>query len=79
MMQDHPRSRGKDDHFRAQMSQDQGSPPLARERQPLPREERAEDGITPARAGKTASEHRITRRREDHPRSRGKDLSSLVI
>ena len=71
--EDHPRSCGKDIGIISIISMALGSPPLVRERPggnassvSLPR-------ITPARAGKTIRLPTTCVRREDHPRSCGKD------
>ena len=70
---DHPRSCGKDDSAFLRIKDGQGSPPLVRERQRHLRPHRGRNGITPARAGKTAFSAHPCTVHGDHPRSCGKD------
>ena len=72
---DHPRSRGENTANVLRAIGDSGSPPLARGKQPrrVPLGDRS--GITPARAGKTHGRPTRTRRRADHPRSRGENFA----
>ena len=51
-----------------------GSPPLVRERLFYFLDGGIVTGITPARAGKTQASRRSRQRKQDHPRSCGKDL-----
>ena len=55
-----------------------GSPPLARERLLSDQFGVEGIGITPARAGKTATTYISTMPWQDHPRSRGKDSARLT-
>ena len=74
-LQDHPRIRGKDIAEHYILTPHIGSPPHTRER-PLQLLLADEDiRITPAYAGKTASECNALILEEDHPRIRGKDRS----
>ena len=70
---DHPRSCGKDSFIAHQLLNPPGSPPLVRERLFAVCILFNDDGITPARAGKTASSARVNNSSRDHPRSCGKD------
>ena len=74
LIEDHPRSRGKDRFNNDPLELLEGSPPLTRERLieenvPLDRV-----GITPAHAGKTTRWGKYAHQERDHPRSRGKDF-----
>ena len=71
---DHPRSCGKDWCKISYAAQIGGSPPLVRERLLELAIGCANHGITPARAGKTASTITTETDGGDHPRSCGKDL-----
>ena len=70
---DHPRSCGKDSVPMALTAVTTGSPPLVRERQRADGVNGGNDGITPARAGKTCKSGLVLSSTEDHPRSCGKD------
>ena len=75
MVEDHPRSCGKDTTPSREICGISGSPPLVRERPASSKMMISFVGITPARAGKT---HRLSCRLRswwDHPRSCGKDGS----
>ena len=72
---DHPRSCGKDSGLQRRAVCRPGSPPLVRERRADWGEEDPNDGITPARAGKTPHLVDWCQRHRDHPRSCGKDFS----
>ena len=72
-LQDHPRSRGKDNWSNLSFSIYKGSPPLAREGQNNLKILHNVTGITPARAGRTKYLYHKLYPTEDHPRSRGKD------
>ena len=74
LVQDHPRSCGKDWCKISYAAQIGGSPPLVRERLLELAIGCANHGITPARAGKTASTITTETDGGDHPRSCGKDL-----
>ena len=56
-----------------------GSPPLTRERRVTKDMRCVLAGITPAHAGKTTRIAQIIARKQDHPRSRGKDLPQYSI
>ena len=73
VVQDHPRSRGKDIVSTSCFAVSAGSPPLARERLIATILANNATRITPARAGKTLPDMPPATRRWDHPRSRGKD------
>ena len=75
LVQDHPRSCGKDWCKISYAAQIGGSPPLVRERLLELAIGCANHGITPARAGKTASTITTETDGGDHPRSCGKDPS----
>ena len=70
--EDHPRSCGKDYMPNRKGWPDLGSPPLVRERLAKVLLILARNGITPARAGKTAAVAKSGKYSEDHPRSCGK-------
>ena len=72
-LQDHPRSCGKDRYTSTQRTPSKGSPPLVRERHNILLTNTLTTGITPARAGKTASTCTRLASSRDHPRSCGKD------
>ena len=74
---DHPRSCGKDVKISSSGLKERGSPPLVRERLNDNEEWLSYHGITPARAGKTCVLIQDARSFWDHPRSCGKDLSSI--
>ena len=74
VIQDHPRSCGKDDEISTHLPVSQGSPPLVRERLDHITSYSCKGRITPARAGKTKNRTFWTGTRGDHPRSCGKDL-----
>ena len=76
--EDHPRSCGKDCRASSTYRYDMGSPPLVRERLGTFSVHDGPDGITPARAGKTLSLKRSETMNEDHPRSCGKDLHTVI-
>ena len=76
---DHPRSRGKDLYIGHQSSRLGGSPPLARERRCHAHPMAFPPGITPARAGKTRPCQSFRAPPGDHPRSRGKDITSAAL
>ena len=70
---DHPHSCGKDCSLFLVPTKGLGSPPLVRERQRADGVNGGNDGITPARAGKTIPLPSWRFARQDHPRSCGKD------
>ena len=72
---DHPRMRGEDRPSRAKEIKLIGSPPHARGRLKTTDAKEASGRITPACAGKTSRTVRMGRRRRDHPRMRGEDVS----
>ena len=72
---DHPRSCGKDSGLQRRAVCRPGSPPLVRERRADWGEEDPNDGITPARAGRTSPLNCGCGGSGDHPRSCGKDLT----
>ena len=72
--EDHPRSRGKDYTLSFSYSVRSGSPPLAREGRNWRYCGQFDDGITPARAGRTHTISLDDEICQDHPRSRGKDV-----
>ncbi|CAG7844725.1 hypothetical protein USB125703_00972 [Pseudoclavibacter triregionum] len=71
---DHPRSRGEHRGPEAGAAEDAGSPPLARGARAAVGRAHWRIGITPARAGSTASWCRWGRPSRDHPRSRGEHV-----
>ena len=71
---DHPRSRGEHRDELGGPAHDVGSPPLARGALRVDVETEVADGITPARAGSTASPASTPPQSRDHPRSRGEHL-----
>ena len=73
LSQDHPRSCGKDLSAYIYDAYMAGSPPLVRERQLSPLDLLSDEGITPARAGKTNNISPGIAVYWDHPRSCGKD------
>ncbi len=73
---DHPRSRGEHVSWRCLSRARPGSPPLARGAQPSERVPSSWVGITPARAGSTASGSATRTSWTDHPRSRGEHVES---
>ena len=75
LAQDHPRSRGKDSNLSISHLRNVGSPPLTRERPCRKASTRKKDRITPAHAGKTCEIRHAQVKKQDHPRSRGKDFS----
>ena len=75
---DHPRSCGKDRGQHLTGWPISGSPPLVRERHSDAVPVTQYLGITPARAGKTPPEPGYPDRRQDHPRSCGKDCDSSL-
>src|SRR5690554_6274351 len=76
LWRDHPRVCGKDTLASTCELAVKGSPPRMRERLYEEHEEEAEQGITPAYAGKTQHHARETSREWDHPRVCGKDISA---
>ncbi len=72
-----PRSCGKDLSHDPPRQHLRGSPPLVRERRTASCKPDNGSGITPARAGKTVKTLPIRRQCQDHPRSCGKDFSTL--
>ena len=76
VLEDHPRSRGKDAVMLTRWRFLLGSPPLARERPVRVNLSARRLGITPARAGKTSPARPCSLVDGDHPRSRGKDASA---
>ena len=73
MIEDHPRSCGKDSISDIVTRVGPGSPPLVRERHIARQRKRKLGGITPARAGKTFNKFTTIVICWDHPRSCGKD------
>ena len=73
VLQDHPRSRGKDITGALNDGTESGSPPLTRERRSIISPCFILGGITPAHAGKTDNSTSKWVDIGDHPRSRGKD------
>ena len=78
LTQDHPRSCGKDRPAPDAMPIVAGSPPLVRERRWRLASDETDDGITPARAGKTEFPATARTNHRDHPRSCGKDRKWFV-
>ena len=74
---DHPRSCGKDAVFEIFHRLLEGSPPLVRERLILGVDDGKQQGITPARAGKTVHDSQPGILSQDHPRSCGKDATKV--
>ena len=74
MIEDHPRSCGKDSISDIVTRVGPGSPPLVRERHIARQRKRKLGGITPARAGKTFNKFTTIVICWDHPRSCGKDF-----
>ena len=70
-VEDHPRSRGVYDDFAFEIVDEIGSSPLARGLPGSPINDVSVFGIIPARAGFTWTSKTSSRRRGDHPRSRG--------
>ena len=77
VLQDHPRSCGKDRLRSYNPVPAPGSPPLVRERPHLAFLQILFPGITPARAGKTDCQFYNTAIAWDHPRSCGKDCIAV--
>ena len=75
---DHPRSCGKDYSWCLLPNVRLGSPPLVRERHRLWKAVCNDNGITPARAGKTESFSVMLSSTRDHPRSCGKGYSCTI-
>ena len=73
---DHPRMRGEDHIIFNAVNQQTGSPPHARGRLPHPMNHQANQGITPACAGKTSEWKTMMSGRPDHPRMRGEDAGN---
>ena len=73
IVEDHPRSCGKDLFGKSPLYEIPGSPPLVRERQMACCGTDGQFRITPARAGKTAGFTVWPGMHRDHPRSCGKD------
>ena len=73
LCKDHPRMRGEDELWIATMRGRGGSPPHARGRLVRSPDPNLPDRITPACAGKTASEAASLHGWLDHPRMRGED------
>ena len=79
LVQDHPRVCGKDFVSFLKTYPQPGSPPRVREGLSKFAIVRFFVRITPARAGRTLNDCRISLDHRDHPRSRGKDFSGLVM
>ena len=77
--QDHPRVCGKDIDKVRDGGIIAGSPPRMREGLLLSDCKLVCFRITPARAGRTRHQSKITSRHQDHPRSRGKDIIVTLI
>ena len=77
MTRAHPRSRGADDGVAAPRRTRCGSSPLARGGLSLIEQLMPQDGLIPARAGRTKALHASLRENGAHPRSRGADLSAM--
>ena len=73
---DHPRMRGEDLYDAVVKLLKVGSPPHARGRRVVAFDLRLHRGITPACAGKTASNNQTYSGGPDHPRMRGEDVTS---
>ena len=65
--------------FAADYPYGMGSPPLTRERRKGTGRVPHWNGITPAHAGKTKRFFLADERSEDHPRSRGKDFTFIIV
>ncbi len=74
LSRDHPRACGENISKDYGMSAKAGSPPRMRGKPRLSRDARADDGITPAHAGKTSPSREHNPCREDHPRACGENL-----
>ena len=75
---DHPRLRGEKSGSSNPDSDISGSPPLTRGKVLLHLHRQREIRITPAYAGKSASEMGAVLKRKDHPRLRGEKYASFV-
>ena len=72
----HPRSRGENNLSEDDSSFWRGSSPLARGKPPALRPSPAQDGLIPARAGKTIRPQTSSPKAAAHPRSRGENRSA---
>ena len=76
-MRAHPRSRGENDEAGKPVTDDDGSSPLTRGKQPVGDVFGVSGGLIPAHAGKTGVCHSSTWQRWAHPRSRGENMARL--
>ena len=74
-VQDHPRGCGENSQFPAQISRASGSPPRMRGKPSTPLDQRADERITPADAGKTKPLALLYYAYADHPRGCGENIT----
>ena len=75
---DHPRACGENRLSSCVSWQPFGSPPRVRGKRLSSCRKRSAARITPARAGKTSSQDRLSRRGEDHPRACGENKAGVL-